>query len=210
MIGVYGGTFDPVHFGHLRTALEVYEFFSLDELRLIPCSRPPHRDAPMASADMRVQMLRLAISKESDFVVDTREITREGPSYMVDTLESIRAEVADEPLLLIIGADGFKHLSSWFQWERLFDFAHIVVMSRPGEINNSAKEDDFFSSRCSDSIAELEKSSCGFLYFKDVTPLAISATQIRKLIASNKNPGFLLPDQIIEFIRVNKLYKEQS
>ncbi len=210
MIGVYGGTFDPVHFGHLRTALEVCEFFSLDELRLIPCSRPPHRDAPMASADMRVQMLRLAISKESDFVVDTREITREGPSYMVDTLESIRAEVADEPLLLIIGADGFKHLSSWFQWERLFDFAHIVVMSRPDELNYSATEDDFFSSRCSASVVDLENSPCGALFFKDVTPLAISATQIRQLIASNKNPGFLLPDQIIEFIRVNKLYKEQS
>lgn len=210
MIGVYGGTFDPVHFGHLRTALEVSEFFSLDELRLIPCSHPPHRDSPMVSADMRVKMLRLAITNESVFVVDTREITREGPSYMVDTLESIRAEVADEPLLLIIGADGFKHLSRWFQWERLFDFAHIVVMSRPGEPRFAAIGNDFLKNRYSDSIVELENSPCGGLIFKDVTPLAISATQIRQLFAKNKNPVFLLPDQVIEFIRMNKLYLKQS
>lgn len=210
MIGLYGGTFDPVHYGHLRTALEVSEFFSLDELRLIPCSRPPHRDSPMASAEMRLQMLRLALTNDSVFVIDTREINREGPSYMVDTLKSIRAEVAEVPLLLFIGADGFKHLASWFQWKRLFDFAHIVVMSRPGELNYIGKENDFFKNRYTESITELHNNPSGALFFKDVTPLAISATQIRQLIANNRNPGFLLPDQVIEFIRMKKLYVELS
>ena len=139
MIGVYGGTFDPVHYGHLRTALEVNEYFSLDELRLIPCSRPPHRVSPMAAADMRLQMLRLAVGNDPVFIIDKRELTRGGPSYMVDTLISIREEVAEVPLLLFIGADGFRYLTSWFQWERLFDFAHIVVMSRPGEKHNAGK-----------------------------------------------------------------------
>ena len=206
MIGIYDGTFDPVHYGHLRTALEVSECFSLDELRLIPCSRPPHRAAPMATAQKRLQMLRLAVTNDPVFVIDKRELIREGPSYMVDTLESIREEVPEVPLLLFIGADGFRCLTCWFQWERLFDFAHIVVMSRPGAKYNASKENNFLKNRCTDSISELKAKSCGALFFQNVTPLDISATQIRHIIASNRNPEFLLPDSVVEFIRLNKLY----
>jgi nicotinate-nucleotide adenylyltransferase len=206
MIGIYGGTFDPVHYGHLLTALEVSECFSLDELRLIPCSRPPHRAPPMAAARVRLQMLKLAVTNTPVFVIDKRELSREGPSYMIDTLKSIREEVAEEPLLLFIGADGFKHLTRWFQWQGLFDFAHIVVMSRPGEEHNVLNENGFLKNRYTDSKAALKNKPNGTLFFQNVTPLGISATQIRKIIASNGNPEFLLPDSVVEFIRTNKLY----
>ena len=125
---------------------------------------------------------------------------------MIDTLKSIREEVAEEPLLLFIGADGFKHLTLWFQWEELFDYAHIVVMSRPGEEHNVLNENIFLKTRYTESKAELKNKPNGTLFFQNVTPLDISATQIRKIIASNGNPEFLLPDSVVEFIRTNKLY----
>ena len=103
MIGVYGGTFDPIHYGHLRTALEVKELYGLDEVRLIPCNSPPHREQPKASAEMRLQMLRLAVENEPGLVIDTRELERDGPSYMVDTLKSLRGEVDSSSVFLFIG-----------------------------------------------------------------------------------------------------------
>jgi nicotinate-nucleotide adenylyltransferase len=132
MIGVYGGTFNPVHYGHLRTALEVKELFELEQLRLIPCRVPPHRDEPEVPAHIRLQMLEAAVSGTPGFSVDRRELDRAGPSYMVDTLHSLRSEIGNMPLLLFIGADAFGGLERWHQWQRLFDYAHIVVMTRPG------------------------------------------------------------------------------
>ncbi|PPD32864.1 MAG: nicotinic acid mononucleotide adenylyltransferase, partial [Methylomonas sp.] len=128
MIGIFGGTFDPVHYGHLRSALEVKELFGLDEVRLIPCYQPPHRDQPKASATMRLQMLQQAINHEPGLVVDSRELNRAGPSYMVDTLKSLREEFSEQTLLLFIGSDAFENLTSWHRWQQLFDYAHLVVL----------------------------------------------------------------------------------
>lgn len=205
MLGVYGGTFDPVHFGHLRTALEVKEHFGLDEIRLIPSFIPPHRDEPSASPIMRVNMLELALQGQGGMVVDTREIDRGGPSYMVDTLVSLRRTIADRPLLLFIGNDAFEHLSGWHRWQALFDYAHIVVMTRPG-VRFSALI-DFFESRLTDSMQKLKTSPCGSLFFQRVTQLDISATAIRRIVAEGRNPGFLLPDSVINYIEQNQLYR---
>ena len=131
MIGVYGGTFDPVHFGHLRTALEVKEYFALDEIRLIPCSQPPHRETPLTPPKMRLEMLRLAVNNQQGMVIDNRELEREGYSYMIDTLRSLKNEFSNKPLLLFIGTDAFEGLMDWHLWQQLFDYSHIVVMSRP-------------------------------------------------------------------------------
>ena len=132
MIGIFGGTFDPIHYGHLRSALEVKEIFGLTEVRLIPSAQPPHREQPAATALMRLQMLELAVKNQPGLIIDTRELNRSGVSYMVDTLKSLRKEFKDEPLLLFIGSDAFNNLKTWYQWQHLFDFAHIVVMTRPG------------------------------------------------------------------------------
>lgn len=206
MIGVYGGTFDPVHYGHLRTALEVKELFGLDEVRLIPCNTPPHREQPKASPEMRLQMLRLAVENEPGLVIDTRELDRTGTSYMVDTLNSIRMEEGRVSIFLFIGNDAFKYLTHWHEWSRLFDFAHIVVMSRPGTRHSLHDLNSFFKARYSESLCDLKRKPSGALFFQEVTRLDISATQIRRVFLENRNPRFLLPDPVIDFINQNSLY----
>ncbi|MFU8790453.1 MAG: nicotinate-nucleotide adenylyltransferase [Methylobacter sp.] len=208
MIGIFGGTFDPVHYGHLRSALEVKDIFGLDEVRLIPCAMPPHRGQPLASAKMRLQMLALAVKNQPSLKIDSRELDRyeqlQTPSYMVDTLKSLRQEFPNEPLLLFIGTDAFKHLTGWHQWQQLFDYAHIVVLTRPGFVIE--QPDDFFKVRLAGDINELAQAIAGKLYFQQITQLDISATAIRNIIAQKENPGFLLPDAVIEYIKQNQLY----
>jgi nicotinate-nucleotide adenylyltransferase len=206
MLGVYGGTFDPIHFGHLRTALEVKELFELDEIRLIPCFIPAHRDEPSAAAVMRVRMLELALSGRPGMTLDTREIDRGGPSYTVDTLASLRENMAaDMPLLLFIGGDAFEHLCQWHRWHALFDYAHVVVMTRPGAGHSELNED--LKNRYTDSIQKLKDTACGSLFFQRVTLLDISATAIRQMVAEGRSPGFLLPDAVISYIDQNQLYR---
>ena len=204
MIGIYGGTFDPVHYGHLRTALDIIEIFALDKMLLIPCSHPPHREQPAVSAAMRVQLLHTAVNNHPEFVVDTREINRAGPSYMVDTLASIRDESGETPLLLCIGADAFEGLTSWHQWKRLFDYAHVLVMTRPGWKNKALP--GFFREKLTTMQQDLTMASCGRLIFQNVTQLDISATRIRQIIGEGRNPDFLLPVAVIELIKKHGLY----
>jgi nicotinate-nucleotide adenylyltransferase len=209
MIGIFGGTFDPIHYGHLRSALEVKDIFGLDEVRLIPCASPPHRGQPAVSAEMRQQMLELAIKNQPGLKIDTRELDRhkaseQTPSYMVDTLKSLRQEFPDEPLLLFIGTDAFKQLTRWHQWQQLFDYAHIVVMTRPGFTIETL--DGFFRARLADA-KELAQAPAGKLCFQQVTQLDISATAIRAMIADKQNPVFLLPDAVLEYIQQHKLYE---
>jgi len=207
MIGIFGGTFDPVHYGHLRSALEVKELFGLDEVRLIPCHQPPHRDQPKASATMRLQMLQQAINHEPGLIVDSRELDRAGPSYMVDTLKSLREEFSEQALLLFIGSDAFENLTSWHRWQQLFDYAHLVVLTRPGYAIKSL--DSFFNPRLANAKTELSKTPAGSIFFQPVTQLDISATAIRNMIALKQSPRFLLPDAVIEYIQQHQLYQTQ-
>lgn len=208
MIGIYGGTFDPVHYGHLRTALEVKECFDLDEVRLIPCSQPAHRELPLTPSEMRFEMLNLAVKHQPGLIVDRRELDREGLSYMVDTLQSIRMENPDSSLLLFMGTDAFKGLNSWHQWQSLFDYAHLVVITRPGY--KLPELSGFLAEKLIEFPAELSKTPAGTLFFQAVTQLDISATMIRQTIEKGRNPGYLLPDCVISYINKNKLYKNHS
>ncbi len=205
MIGIFGGTFDPIHYGHLRAALEVKEIFGLAEVRLIPSATPPHRPQPAASPLMRLRMLTLAVTNHPELVVDSRELDRAGPSYMVDTLESLRQDFTGEPLLLFIGSDAFNQLTRWHRWQHLFAYAHIVVMTRPGFTAQAL--DDFFTARLASGQQELAQTVAGKLFFQAVTQLDISATAIRKMIAGQHSPGFLLPDAVITYIKKNGLYQ---
>jgi nicotinate-nucleotide adenylyltransferase len=204
MIGIYGGTFNPVHYGHLRTALEVRELFGLHELRLMPCRLPPHRDEPDVSGEMRLQMLEIAIANTPGMQIDRRELERDGPSYMVDSLAALRTEYPDASLLLFIGSDAFVGLERWYQWQRLFDFAHVVVMTRPGYSTPALAA--FLRQRLCHDRGLLRQCGAGRLFFQVVTALDISATAIRHLIAAHRNPQFLLPDAVIDYIRQHKLY----
>lgn len=205
MIGIYGGTFDPVHYGHLRTALEVKEIFALDELRLIPCYQSPLKNRSQATPAQRLEMLQLAIANETGFVCDSRELNRAGRSYMVDTLASLRAELPDSALVLFMGSDAFAQLESWHQWQRLFDYAHIVVITR---LNNTQPIiSDFLTQRLTRELSELNAEKNGKLFFQAVTQLDISATAIRALQAQERSIRFLLPDNVIDYIERYKLYQ---
>lgn len=207
MIGIFGGTFDPVHYGHLRSALEVKTIFDLREVRLIPSAQPPHRQQPTTSALMRMEMLKLAIKNQAGLLVDAREINREGPSYMLDTLTSLRHEFTTEPLLLFIGSDAFNQLTTWYKWQQLFDHAHVIVLTRPGF--DSQILDGFFTERLTNKRTELAHNLAGKLYFQQVSQLDISASAIREMIAEQQDPGFLLPDTVIAYIRQHRLYQGQ-
>ncbi|MGR8932221.1 MAG: nicotinate-nucleotide adenylyltransferase [Gammaproteobacteria bacterium] len=204
MVGIYGGTFNPVHYGHLRTALEVTELFELDQLRMIPCRLPPHRSQPDVDAEMRFTMLQLAIADTPAMFADRRELDREGPSYMVDTLASLQTENLGEGIILFIGADAFSGLEGWHRWQHLFDYAHIVVMTRPG--CKMPVMPEFLRERLCQDRRQLQRQRAGYLCFQAVTALDISATVIRELITTGRNPRFLLPDAVIAFIRQHQLY----
>jgi nicotinate-nucleotide adenylyltransferase len=212
MLGIYGGTFDPIHYGHLRTAVEVKALLSLAELRFLPCRQPPHRGTPGASAEQRLAMLAVAVAladAEPGFALDSRELRRAGPSYMVDTLSSLREEFPGRPLCLILGLDAFCGLTSWHRWRDLFELAHLAVMRRPDAAVPSLSSElaDILGERSLERAGDLHRASAGNLVFLEVTQLAISATEIRRLIREGKSPRYLLPDAVLGMIRAQGLYR---
>ena len=207
-VGVLGGTFDPVHYGHLRPALELLETLGLGEVRFVPCRVPAHRGAPSVTAEQRLELVRLAIIGQPGFVVDDRELRRPGPSYMVDTLASLRQELGDTPLCLILGSDAFQTLMTWHRWQALTDFAHIAVMQRPGAslVLPSALE-AFVATRRVDKARLLHERPAGSILLQPVTQLAISATQIRGLLARGQSVRYLLPDPVLAYLHDRSLYR---
>lgn len=203
MIGIFGGTFDPIHYGHLRSALELKELFELDHIRFVPCAKPVHREQPTATAMQRLKMLQLAVQNQTGFVIDEQELQRFGGSYTFDTLSSLRLNYPTSSLLLFIGSDAFNELMTWFRWQDLFKLAHIVVITRPSATIEPLNS--FFKNRLTDDKQKL-KTRAGCLFFQEITQLAISATAIRGMIATKKNPRFLLPDNVINYIFQHQLY----
>lgn len=206
-IGIFGGTFDPVHFGHLRAAAEAAEQLPLGEFRLLPAGTPPHRAETHASGEHRLAMLALAIAEYDDLKVDDREVRRRGYSYMVDTLAEIRAEEGQVPLVLMVGQDAVNQLDSWHEWKRLFDLAHLVVMRRPGSRHEYSGElFEVLQPRMIDDARTLTRSLHGSVLPLEVTQLEISSTGIRDLIAAGRSPRFLLPETVIRYIHEHGLY----
>lgn len=192
-LAIFGGTFDPVHLGHLSVAWEAAELLDA-EVRLLPASVPPHRAAPIASARQRAAMLRAALRGQSRLVLDTRELDRQGPSFSVDTLKQLREEEGQRPLVLLIGADAFTHLPKWDRWRELFELAHIGVLSRPGvSAQLPAELEQAVAGRQITEPGDLRGAPAGKVIPLAVTPLEISATRIRQLLAAGRDPRYLLP-----------------
>ena len=220
MIGIFGGTFDPVHYGHITPALDVMRALSLDELRFIPCSIPAHRDVPFATAEQRLEMLRAAIKGQDNCIVDERELNRKGVSYMVDTLQSLRDEFKNKTLCLIIGMDAFLGLNRWSRWMSIFNYAHCIVTYRPGcELNIETLPADLKALVKQRSIGldnvENDKDlleqtdfnkTGGALVFMPVTQLDISATDIRQRIKQNHSIDTLVPAEVNRLIQQQQLY----
>ncbi len=203
-IGILGGTFDPVHFGHLRPALELIENNALDTLHLVPNHRPAHRQSPTATTAQRLKMLSLATESVTGLVVDDREAQRDKPSYTVDTLLELQQEYPQATLVFFMGVDAFDQFHSWHRWETILDIAHIVVMERPGAslgewattlIENQQRE-----------IGNIHSVNTGAIERQHVTQLAISATEVRKGCKAGRSVRFLLPESVRQYIIEHGIY----
>lgn len=217
-IGILGGTFDPIHIGHLRSALEVKENLQLDEMRLIPVYLPSHRKPPIATPEDRLNMVRYGIS-DTELSVDNREILRKGPSYTVDTLISFREEFPDHSISMVLGTDAFFKLPTWHQWERILELCNIIVIHRSGwEMN----EKQMSASSASKVMAELlekfhlkenedlREYQHGRIQTQKITLLEVSGQALRGMIAKGASPRYLIPENVLKYIAENRLYGYNS
>ena len=211
-LGIFGGTFDPVHFGHLRLAEESIGHLSLGGVRWIPAGQPPHRGTPQVTARQRLEMVLRSTAENTRFSVDASEVESAAPSYTVHTLERLRGELGvKQSLVLLVGADAFAGLTNWHRWRDLFSLAHIAVSHRPGfpvEIGSLPHElaTEFADRRLQDA-GGLKNAAAGGIATFAMTQLAISATQIRKLLANGLSARYLLPDGVLDYIQTHSLYR---
>ena len=206
-IGVFGGTFDPIHYGHLRTAFEMLEALQFDSVRFIPCGDPPHRGATFASAEQRFRMVDAAIREQAGFSSDDRELRRGAPSYSIDTLTELRQEFPDRPLGLILGMDAFLGLTTWHRWDEILNVAHIVVAHRPGwKAPDLGVLGALLSEHGTHRVEDLHASTEGRIHIHAVTQLEIASTEIRQLLAAGRDPRFLMPDAVRDVIKESGVY----
>jgi len=195
MIGILGGTFDPVHFGHLRPALEVMQAIGLQQVRFLPNRIPPHRETPWLNVEYRLELLKTAIEDQPGFVLDQRELQRAGQSYMVDTLESLRIEFPVQSICLILGMDAFLGLKQWYQWQHVLQLCHLVVTTRPGfELDRGFMQG--LPATLADTASELSEIAAGRILLQSVTQLDITASGIRAMLAKGLSVRYLLPDGV--------------
>ena len=211
-LGLFGGTFDPVHYGHLRLAEEAIAHLALGGVRWIPAGQPPHRGTPQVTAAQRLDMVRCATAGNPRFSVDAGEVEAAAPSYTVHTLERLRRELGDrQQLVLLVGADAFAGLATWHRWRDIFALAHVAVSHRPGfPVETASLPHDLateFNDRRLTDVAALKTSPAGGIVTFAMTQLAISATQIRKLLANELSARYLLPDDVLDYIQLHSLYR---
>jgi len=215
LTGIFGGTFDPIHYGHLRVAEEISEMVSLGEMRFVPAAMPRLRPPPMAAVHHRVEMVRLAIEGNSRFILDRREAQRQGTSYSIDTLQEMKQELGDKGILcFMLGADAFIKLTEWQSWRELFGLCHFIIAARPGhallEDKNALPQElkHECEQRWASGPAELGHVPCGLIFLAPTTLLDISATNIRARIAAGKTARYLLPDATLDYISAKQLYSD--
>jgi len=213
-LGLFGGTFDPVHFGHLRLAEEAIGQLGLGGVRWIPAGHPPHRGPPRVTAEQRLAMVRGATAGNPRFSVDASEVEASAPSYTVHTLERLRGELGAGPsLVLLVGADAFAGLATWHRWTELFALAHIAISHRPGfPVEAASLPPELasqFKARQLSDMAQLKSAPAGRIVTFAMTQLAISATQIRKLLSNGLSARYLLPDSVLDYIDLHQLYRNR-
>ena len=211
MIGILGGTFDPIHYGHLRPALEVREALGLDEILFIPLRTPAHRDAPRVEGGQRLALIQAAVREQAGFRVDDRELRRDGVSYTVVTLRSLRAEQPERTLCLLMGQHAFLEFPTWHRPREILELAHLVVMRRPDSaaaLSPALRE--IVAGRQVADAGELDRVRAGRILFQPVTQLEISATRIRDIIGRGASPRYLLPDAVLELVLAQGLYRRDA
>ena len=207
-IGILGGTFDPVHNGHLRLAIECLERLALAEVHLVPLHAPPHRPAPRTAPEHRLSMLRIAAGSVGNLKVDDCELQRKGISYTIDTVSKLREKYKTTPLCLLMGADAFNTLHTWHRWESLLDYIHLVIAERPGATPTPehAGLKTLLDQKAINDATALHTTCNGNIFRLQIPWLDISATRIREMLRMYHNPAYLLPDKVIAYIQTHHLY----
>lgn len=210
VIGILGGTFNPIHFGHLRMAQELAESLVLNEVRFIPSANPPHKSAPIVTAEHRAAMVRLGVADNPIFSFDGRELLRSGASYTVDTLQSLRKEVGDNTgLVLFMGSDAFTKFNTWHRWEEIIQQCHIALVQRPFATTKESLPkilETFLHNHYTENADDLHESCAGFVTMQPITPLEISSTAIRNAFQQKHSARYLMPDSVLDYIYTHQLY----
>ena len=210
-IGVFGGTFDPIHYGHLRTAFELLQKLALHEVVFVPAGQPPHREAPLASAQLRLSMVQAAVQDQPGFAVDDREIRRQGRSYSIDTLREMRLEHPERPLCLLLGMDAFLGVPSWHRWRDIFELCHVVVARRPGwDGPLSGPLGEIIGQRGTSDVDSLHRSIGGHVLVQAVTQLEIASTDLRALLLSGRDLRYLVPEAVRAIIQRTGCYAQRD
>jgi nicotinate-nucleotide adenylyltransferase len=213
LIGILGGTFNPIHFGHLRMAQELADALNLDEVRFIPSANPPHKNKPQVSAEHRASMVQLAIADNPTFQLDTRELNRAGASYTIDTLISLRDELGSKvSICLMMGSDAFTKLDSWHRWDELLNYCHIILVQRPEQQPSTKTEKlsdqmtHFLSAHYTENLDDLAEKTAGYIHMQQITAQDISATKIREKLAAGSSAKYLVPEAVLAYIAQHQLY----
>ena len=210
LIGILGGTFNPIHNGHLRLAQELADALNFSEVRFIPSANPPHKTAPKISAQHRAAMVQLAITDNPLFKLDTRELDRAGASYTIDTLISLQEELGGSAALcLIMGSDAFAKLNTWHRWQALLDYCHIILVQRPASATQLKLAEELsvlLHNHYTENISDLTTENAGYIHMQKITSLDITSTNIRAQLEAEVSPRYLVPDNVLEYIKNNKSY----
>ena len=210
-IGIFGGTFDPVHVGHLRAALELREALDLAEVRFVPSAVPPHRQPPYLPTATRLALIEAAVAECPDFTVDTCELRRSGPSYMIDTLTELRRRLSPAPLCLLLGTDAFLGLPDWCRGHEILQIAHVVVAHRPGwSVPAGWSGLQRLGGQGTSDSGLLASAEAGYIYFQDITALDISATQIRELAVAGRSLRYLVPEPVRRLLEEEQVYRPDA
>ena len=211
-VAVFGGTFNPVHYGHLRSAIELVEHLQLHHLDLMPCAQPVHREQPGCSAEHRAAMVELAVAGESRLGCDRRELEREGLSYSYDSLVDIRQDIGPRRgLCLVMGCDALQNIATWHRWRELLDIAHVIVIARPGwALPDEGVVAQWLQAHRCDAPAQLHLQASGLVHIEELRPLAISSTEIRSLLQLGQSVRYLLPEPVLDYIDQHGLYRQKE
>ena len=211
MIGILGGTFNPIHNGHLHLAERLQQTLGFEAIRFMPAALPALKDKPNVTAEQRAEMVKIAIANQPHFSLDTRELSRAGTSYTIDTLISLREELGDEvSICWLIGFDAFANLDAWHRWQELLNKAHLIVVKRPhsSDLSNlNAEVKTLLKKHETENVEEVKKQAYGKILIQEIAALDISSTKIREKIAQDKDVRSMVPEALLSYIQQHQLYR---
>jgi len=207
-IGLFGGTFDPIHYGHISIAEQLMDVLKLHAMHFIPNKHPWHRDHPVTQTAHRLAMVRIATAKNPTFIVNDIEIKRPGPTYTIDTITNIRKQIPDQPLCLVLGKDVFTTMNRWHNWETIPELVHLVIINRPGvPLPYAPWMKTLLQERDTTDVRKLSSKPGGYIFQYEIDPMIISATEIRKKLKAGKDVSTEIPSEVFRYIQQHHLYR---